>query len=104
VDAYRKHLLQNGLSGTWRAALRRTVHKLWIYRRQLRDHLSFDPSVALDGWHEGDTKATRGENSTDRIPEQVLGPLLVWSLRYVQDFASDILRARTEVPPLDRTL
>jgi integrase len=46
----------------------------------------------LDGW--GESKQTRrGENDTDRLPEEILGPLLGWALRFIDDFASDILAA-----------
>ncbi|MBB5916792.1 hypothetical protein BJY24_005704 [Nocardia transvalensis] len=37
-----------------------------------------------------------GENSTEPVAEQTLGPLLVWAMRMVDDFADDILAARTE--------
>ncbi|GAA1956694.1 hypothetical protein [Amycolatopsis minnesotensis] len=95
VDAYRKHLISLGVSATWRAGLRATVRRLWIYRDQLvSDRLDFDPA-SLERWYEGDSKRV-SENTTDRIPEAVLGPLLGWALRYVQEFAGDILRARAE--------
>lgn len=37
---------------------------------------------------------------TPRIPEQVLGPLSAWSLRFVDDFAPDILAAMDDSGPL----
>lgn len=93
VDAYRTHLVGLGVSATWRAGLRATVRRLWVYRdRLISDRLGFDPA-SLERWHEGDSKGT-GENTTGRIPEAVLGPLLGWALRYVQEFAGDILGAR----------
>ncbi|WP_407777211.1 hypothetical protein [Actinophytocola sp.] len=95
VDAYRKHLARSGISGSWRQGLRGAVRRLWIYRdRLISDRLGVDPAT-LDGWYEGDRKRV-GENTTDRIPEPVLGPLLGWALRYVQEFSADILAARTE--------
>ncbi|MFB7294013.1 integrase [Actinacidiphila glaucinigra] len=36
------------------------------------------------------------ENSTEPIDPQVLGPLLVWAIRLVEDFADDILTAWSE--------
>ncbi|MEV8106229.1 integrase [Streptomyces sp. NPDC088135] len=36
------------------------------------------------------------ENSTEPLDPQVLGPLLVWAIRLVDDFADDILAAWTE--------
>jgi hypothetical protein len=37
-----------------------------------------------------------GENVTEPITPETLGPLLIWSLRMVEDFADDILDARDE--------
>ncbi|MFH8692653.1 integrase [Streptomyces anulatus] len=36
------------------------------------------------------------ENSTEPLDPQVLGPLLVWAIRFVDDFSSDILAAWAE--------
>ncbi|MFH8411302.1 integrase [Streptomyces sp. NPDC018019] len=41
-----------------------------------------------------------GENSTEPLDPQVLGPLLVWAIRFVDDFAEDILAAWAEVQRL----
>ena len=41
------------------------------------------------------------ENRTPRIPEAVITPLLAWSLRYVSNFAPDILAARAELTRLE---
>ncbi|MFF4323091.1 integrase [Streptomyces sp. NPDC001568] len=40
--------------------------------------------------------AARGENSTEPLDPKVLGPLLVWAIRFVEDFADDILAAWAE--------
>ncbi|MFF4384791.1 hypothetical protein [Kitasatospora sp. NPDC001547] len=37
-----------------------------------------------------------GENATEPLDPQVLGPLLIWSIRFVDDFADDILAASAE--------
>ncbi|MFD9758812.1 integrase [[Kitasatospora] papulosa] len=37
-----------------------------------------------------------GENSTEPLDPQVLGPLLVWAIRFVDDFSDDILAAWAE--------
>lgn len=37
----------------------------------------------------------RGENTTPRIPSEVIHPLLHWSMRYITEFAPDILAARS---------
>ena len=41
------------------------------------------------------------ENSTPRIPEPVITAMLRWSLRYIDDFAADILLARAELDRLE---
>ncbi|MGW6941162.1 integrase [Streptomyces xanthophaeus] len=40
--------------------------------------------------------ATGGENSTEPLSEKTLGPLLIWAMRLVDDFADDILDAWAE--------
>ncbi|MEV6928128.1 hypothetical protein AB0M46_27015 [Dactylosporangium sp. NPDC051485] len=37
-----------------------------------------------------------GENNTDAINPDTMGPLLIWALRFVEDFADDILTAFAE--------
>lgn len=41
------------------------------------------------------------ENLTPRIPEAIISPLLGWSIRYVTEFAPDILAAREEMDRLE---
>lgn len=41
------------------------------------------------------------ENRTERIPEAVIGPMLRWSLKYIEHFAEDILAARAEEDALN---
>lgn len=71
---------------------------LWRYRTLLTDPLRFDPQYVVDGWSQRSRKRT--ENVTPRIPEQVLGPLSAWSLRFVDDFAPDILTVMDDSGPL----
>ncbi|MFF1691985.1 MULTISPECIES: hypothetical protein [unclassified Streptomyces] len=93
LDRYNRHLLtlfphRDGA----REAARAAVRLLWRWRIHLgNDQLRFDP-LHLDGWGEERTQRGR-ENGTDRLPEDVLGPLLVWALRFIDDFAPDILEA-----------
>ncbi|MFD4659677.1 integrase [Kitasatospora sp. NPDC058444] len=42
----------------------------------------------------------RGENSREPLAEGTIGPLLIWALRMVDDFAADILAARQEAQDL----
>ena len=63
----------------------------WRYRQVLTtDRLVLDPQ-GVQGWTVPQDR--RQENRTDRIPEQVLGPLVGWSMRFVTYFAGDILAA-----------
>lgn len=41
-----------------------------------------------------------GENSTEPLDPQVVGPLLIWAIRMVEDFANDILAAWAETQRL----
>lgn len=74
-----------------RTTVRSRVRYLWRWRHCLGDDgLRFDPAL-VDGWNEKWRK--RGENSTPRIPEPVLGAALTWALRFVDEFSDDILSA-----------
>lgn len=88
---YQRHLLEAYPSPTRRHALRAAVAYLWRYRASVGEHaLRFDPRT-LSGWKE--PYAPVGENKIARIPEEVHGPLLVWAMRFVDDFSDDILQA-----------
>ncbi len=59
-------------------------------------------ALALDPWKGKSAQYVAGadrsdENTTPRIPEVVLGPLIQWALFYVQMAAKDILAARAEL-------
>ena len=91
---YQRHLLASLASGTARQVARTTVRRLWRWRDALAPAgggLAFDPRHQR-GWGEPNT-STATENATDRIPEPVLGPLITWAMRFVDDFAPDILAA-----------
>lgn len=74
-----------------------SVRFLWRYRTVLPgDTLTIDPLFA-DGWGKS-TRRARGENTTPRIPEDVMGPLLAWCTRIIETFGPDILTAHHHVP------
>ncbi|MFK0050372.1 hypothetical protein ACIQU4_40980 [Streptomyces sp. NPDC090741] len=83
---------------------RRAVRMLWAYRTRLpvSQRLVCDP-VRIPDWQAWARTQTHrgGENLTERIPEQVMGPLLTWALRWVDDFADDVLGVRTVRAALD---
>ncbi|MGW9713537.1 integrase [Streptomyces albidoflavus] len=99
----------------WRAYARERLHQvsretaaiicvrlanLWAF-----DQLSARPSgIARPPWEtEGvddflpsASTAASGENATEPLDPLVLGPLLIWAIRFVDDFADDILAAWAE--------
>lgn len=90
LEDFQRHLLAVLANPSARYSTRRAVRFLWRYRHNLDcDGLSFDPRH-VDGWGEVDGRG-RAENATDRIPEAVLGPMVAWSVRFIDDFAPDIL-------------
>jgi hypothetical protein len=91
LEAYQTHLAAE-LSPLRAARACMAVRYLWRYRRVVPDYLPFDPLREVDKWSM-DPRFRPSENTTARIPEQVLGPLVTWSLRFVDDFAPDILAA-----------
>jgi hypothetical protein len=93
VADFQKHLLARFTNPQYRQGYRSAVRYLWRLRHVLGEHaLPFDPSH-LPGWGEGTRRAPAAENSTDRIPERVHAPLLIWAMRFIDDFGPDILAA-----------
>lgn len=91
LQAYLLDLSTTQHSPLTRERNRVSIRVLWRYRTVLADHLPFDPAH-LEGWRD-DYRSWRVENATSRIPEQVHGPLMVWAMRFIDDFADDILTA-----------
>jgi integrase len=63
--------------------------------------LSFLPWNGRAAFAVAGCRGCPSENRTPRIPEPVIGALLRWSLRYVDDFAPDILAGRVELDGLE---
>lgn len=105
LDAYLADLRSAGHS---RDALKEritAVRRLWFWRDRLPapDRLPQAPpwqgetATAIIG------RAPRSaENRTPRIPAPVIDRLLLWSLRFVNDFAEDIIAVRDEYTELAR--
>lgn len=75
-----------------RQGARAGVRKFWLWRACLPSGaLRFDPRH-VDGWGESAGQGAY-ENATARIPEEVLGPLFVWAMRFIDVFSADILAA-----------
>jgi hypothetical protein len=97
LTAYQADLLKRpGGTAQWRQQQRHAVRLLWVYRVSLTvDRLALDPD-GLEAWDSDSGQARRRENRTQRIPEAVLGPLLGWALRWIDEFADDVVRAQQE--------
>ncbi|WP_157536681.1 hypothetical protein [Kitasatospora mediocidica] len=91
LEDFQRFLIQSLSAADARQRARSAARKFWLWRSVLScDVLCFDPRH-VDGWSE--PKAHNGENATARIPEEVLGPLFVWAMRFIDEFSTDILAA-----------
>jgi hypothetical protein len=103
VDRYAKALRTRGLRPVVAAQFIETVFNLYAYRDHLgRARLQFEPWPGRSPSLVAGYRFTRGENSTPRIPEEIITPLLAWSMKYVTLFAPDILAARRELTLLEQ--
>lgn len=96
---YGQHLLAKHSVRTSVQAILSALTKLWAY-----DQLSARPAaIGRPPWDElgvddylPTASSGGGENQTEPVAEQVMGPLLVWAMRMVDDLSDDILRAWAE--------
>ncbi len=82
------------------------VRRLWCYRNRLPDAMRLPATPPWDGEDNQNllNLPHRGrENATPRIHPDTLQPLLVWSLRFVEDFAEDIHCRVRRLPTLGAT-
>ncbi|MGW0856966.1 integrase [Streptomyces sp. NPDC002690] len=98
--AYASHRIGSGMSRSTAETLLGRWSDLWAF-----DQLRARPTgIARPPWDiEGIDdylpqagEGTGGENSKEPLDPKVLGPLLVWAIRVVDDFADDILAAWAE--------
>jgi hypothetical protein len=104
LEDFGRCLIASLPSTSARQSARGGARKFWIWRNSLPSGtLRFDPRH-LDGWNE--SLARHRENTTARIPAEVLGPLFVWAMRFIDEFSTDILAAdhawRATVPAADQ--
>ncbi len=82
------------------------VRRLWGYRDVLPPAMRLPPAPPWAGEDSeellGRLRSTRRENLTRRIAEPTMQMLLRWAIRFVEDFADDILAARDEHAELYR--
>jgi hypothetical protein len=97
LDRWRKHLSVKGdLSPKSIVSLLVYIRMLGQYRkRTVTDGLCFEPwrHRNLNRMTGAPSWSDRAENSTPRIPYAVWQPLVTWALRYVEDFADEVLTA-----------
>ena len=64
--------------------------------------IPFAPWRGRSAYRVAGARSQTGECRTPRLPEEIIEPLLAWSIKYVQVFAPDILAAREEWERLRR--
>ncbi|MBK6015521.1 integrase [Streptomyces sp. MBT53] len=104
LHAYGLHLLDTTNNRSVHHKVLSSLTRLWAF-----DQLSARPNdVGRPPWDERGADdylppaTTRGgENTTDPLAEETMGPLLIWAIRMVDDFADDILAAWSEARRLD---
>jgi hypothetical protein len=102
LDRYAKSLREGQLRPVIVAQLLEVVFDLYAYRAALPTAaLSIEPWPGRLRSEVAGYRFVAGENRTPRMPEEVIAPLLAWSLKYVTLFAPDILAARSELTRLE---
>ncbi|WP_329564352.1 integrase (plasmid) [Streptomyces uncialis] len=104
---YGQHLLTKHTSRRNVLVILGALTRLWAF-----DQLSARPAgIERPPWDEfgaddyllaASAGSSGGENETNPVAEQTMGPLLVWAMRMVDDFADDILAAWAETRRLTR--
>lgn len=102
-DEWRKYPDERWKDGVGRGRAEKVLG--WLTDLWLFDQLSAHPSgivrppwdsEGIDDFLPAVSDQGGGENSTEPLDPQVIGPLLVWAMRVIEDFADDILAAWAE--------
>ena len=102
LDRFARSLRLAGLRPSAVAVLLRVVFDLHELRHNLPTaHLRFEPWPGRSPFSVAGARHVPNENRTPRIPEEIMTPLLAWSLRYVTHFSADIFAARRELERLE---
>jgi len=104
LDAYRAHLTADPQRRPIQVAhLLEIIPDLHHYREHMPSGgLELLPWKGRSAYVVAGSKQTAGENNTPRLPEEVISPLLKWSLKYITVFSVDILAARAELEALQQ--
>lgn len=102
IDAYARHLRDDSAR---RPVIVGQLLQVVTDLYHLRDHLpggglGFEPWAGQAAARVAGYRHVR-ENRTPRMPEEIVTPLLAWSLRYVNYYAGDILASRAELDRLE---
>ena len=103
LDDYRAHLMADGQRTPMRVA---HLLEVVLDLHHFRDHMP-SGGIEVQPWKGrsaglvAGARQTSSENRTPRMPEEIIAPLLTWSLKYVTVFSADILAARTEMVSLE---
>jgi hypothetical protein len=97
---YGQHVLDEGRSRQYTLGILMSLTRLWAF-----DQMSARPSgigrppweeLGVEGYLPATAAARGGENSTEPVAEQTMGPLLIWAMRMVEDLSEDIFAAQAE--------
>lgn len=104
LDAYRSHLTADPQRRSVQVAhLLEVVVDLHHFREHMPSGgLELLPWKGRSAHVVAGAKQTSGENKTPRLPEEMIAPLLKWSLKYITVFSTDILAARAELKALQQ--
>jgi len=105
LDAYRAHLTADPQRRPIQVAhLLEIIPDLHHFREHMPSGgLELLPWKGRSAYVVAGSKQTTGENKTPRLPEEVISPLLKWSLKYITVFSADILAARAELEALQQS-
>jgi hypothetical protein len=104
-DAYLARIRDAEITLMQREDLVTEVRRLWSYRAQMPAQHTLPDTLPWGGddtQHLVGSRPAATENLTHRIPEDTMRALLLWSIRYVDDFSHDILPAWHEYLRLAR--
>ena len=107
---YRKHVAEHPISPASKDTRMLGLWRMWRYAPYLPagDRLMQPPWEVADyedeisGWDS--PRQSISENRTRPIHPETMSALLVWSMRFVNDFSSDILRARQRRTDMDANI
>ncbi|MEV0537631.1 hypothetical protein [Kitasatospora sp. NPDC050463] len=99
VEAFASYIAEQRVGQGTKDHRHRGMRLLWLCRSKISDPLAFDSFEVLARLRQPLSRAASRparENATARIPEQVHSAYLVWALRWIDDFAEDVVAAQEE--------